>query len=39
MFGESVYILSIFVFIKFSTFSKIKREKNHENVKNYELEV
>ena len=35
MFGKSVYILSIFVFVKFSTFSKIKNGKNREIVKHF----
>ena len=35
MFGKSVYILSIFVFVKFSTFSKIRNGKNREIVKHF----
>ena len=35
LFGKSVFILSIFVFVKFSTFSKIKNGKNCEIVKHF----
>ena len=35
LFGKSVFILSIFVFVKFSTFSKIKNGKNREIVKHF----